>query len=149
MVDTLTTGCRSENMRRIRSKDTSPELRVRQFLHGLGLRYRLHGRDLPGKPDLVFPALRACVFVHGCFWHGCGRCVDGTRKVQSKSRYWIEKIAGNRARDQRHVRALRKERWTVYVIWECQLTESVTLRKIAVELLRRRSGRMRIRRSTN
>jgi len=137
-VDTLTTARRSENMRRIRSQDTSPELEVRRFLHRLGLRYRLHQRDLPGKPDLVFPALGACLFVHGCFWHSCSRCVDGTRRVKSQSRYWKAKIAGNRARDRRHVRSLVRAGWRVYVIWECELKKPGRLRAIATQLLSRR-----------
>ena len=95
-MDRLTSEHRSENMRRIRSTDTEPEVKVRRFLHSQGLRYRLHDRKLAGKPDLVFPALRACVFVHGCFWHGCRKCIDGTRRVRSRTGYWGPKIENNR-----------------------------------------------------
>src|SRR5437764_14962027 len=130
-------------MRRIRSQDTAPELEVRHFLHRRGLRFRLHRRDLPGKPDLVFPSIGACVFVHGCFWHGCSRCVDGTRKVKSKSPYWIGKIKGNRARDRRHVRTLVKAGWKVYVIWECEIKQGRRLEKIATQLLNRRRSSTR------
>jgi DNA mismatch endonuclease (patch repair protein) len=87
MADSLSVRARSENMRRIRSKDTSPELRVRGYLHSAGLRYVLHKRALPGQPDLVFPSRRVCVFVRGCFWHGCPRCIDGTRAVKSNTAY--------------------------------------------------------------
>lgn len=137
-MDKLSAERRSENMRRIRSQNTSPELEVRRFLHRQGLRYRLHRRDLPGKPDLVFPGIGACVFVHGCFWHGCRRCVDGTRKVKSQSGYWEHKIAGNRERDETHVRALVKSGWRVYVIWECELRKQNRMQAIAKELLKRR-----------
>lgn len=122
-------------MRRIRSRDTSPEMLVRRFLHSKGLRYRLHPAHLPGKPDLVFPALRSCVFVHGCFWHGCTLCVDGTRRVQSRSTYWIPKIQGNQRRDRAHQRALSSAGWSVHVIWECQLRDQSKLRVLAKCLL--------------
>jgi DNA mismatch endonuclease (patch repair protein) len=137
-MDKLSPERRSENMRRIRSQDTSPELDVRRFLHRQGLRYRLHQRDLPGKPDLVFPAIGACLFVHGCFWHGCKRCVDGTRRVKSQSRYWTQKIAGNHERDKRNVRALIELGWSVYVLWECELKKPSQLQAIARRLLKRR-----------
>jgi DNA mismatch endonuclease (patch repair protein) len=137
-MDNLSPERRSENMRRIRSQDTSPELEVRRFLHRQGLRYRLHQRDLPGKPDLVFPTIGACLFVHGCFWHGCKRCVDGTRRVKSQSRYWTKKISGNRKRDKRNVRALIKSGWSVYVVWECELRRPSRLRAIARQLMKRR-----------
>ena len=119
-MDKLSPEARSRNMGRIRSRDTGPEIVVRRFLHGKGLRFRLHRREFPGKPDLVFVAQRVCVFVHGCFWHGCPHCVDGTRRVKSNVSYWSGKVAGNRARDERHRAALEKEGWTVVVIWECQ-----------------------------
>src|ERR1700674_4838408 len=98
-MDTVTPERRSAIMARIRSKDTAPELAVRRYLHAKGLRYRLHHAGLPGKPDLVFPARRVCVFIHGCFWHGCPHCIDGTRQVKSNSAYWSAKVAGHRARD--------------------------------------------------
>lgn len=120
-MDKLTPKARSRNMSRIRSKDTSPELATRRFLHGRGLRFRLHRRDLPGKPDIVFAGRRACVFVHGCFWHGCPHCVDGTRRVKSNASYWLEKVAGNRVRDERHRVALEAAGWTVFVVWECEI----------------------------
>jgi DNA mismatch endonuclease (patch repair protein) len=139
-VDRLTAAARSANMRRIKSRDTSPELVVRRFLHRSGFRFALHRRDLPGRPDIVFPALRTCVFVHGCFWHGCGRCVDGTRTVKSRSNYWLAKIRGNRKRDLQHVKALSQLGWKVYVLWECQLRTPVTLTRLAKSLARRRDN---------
>jgi DNA mismatch endonuclease, patch repair protein len=131
VADRLTAERRGANMRRIRSKDTLPELVVRRFLHRAGLRYRLHARDLPGKPDLVFSARRVCVFVHGCFWHGCTRCIDGTRQVKSNTEYWSPKIEGNRARDERHRRVLRKSGWKVLTVWECECSNPARLRRLA------------------
>jgi DNA mismatch endonuclease, patch repair protein len=124
-MDRISPQARSRNMSRIRSRDTSPELTARRFLHRSGLRFRLHQRGLPGKPDLVFPARRACLFIHGCFWHGCPKCVDGTRRVKSNLPYWSDKIAGNRARDARHAAELRKAGWTVFVVWECEVRDQL------------------------
>ncbi len=134
-MDKLTPEARSRNMARIRSRNTSPELVVRRFLHGAGLRFRLHQKLLPGKPDLVFAGRRACVFVHGCFWHGCPRCVNGTRKVKSNVPYWSEKLAGNRARDERHRSALVAAGWTVLVIWECQTLDTAAMTRVAEKLI--------------
>ncbi len=118
-------------MSRIRSRDTTPERIVRIFLHRDGLRYRLHRNDLPGKPDLVFPSRRVCLFVHGCFWHGCAKCIDGTRKVKSNSAYWIDKIARNRERDFHHSAILKAEGWRVLTIWECEIKKQGRLHKLA------------------
>ena len=107
-VDRLSPDRRSANMAQIWSKDTAPEMAVRRFLHAAGLRYRLHRARLPGKRDLVFPKWRICVFVHGCFWHGCRRCIDGTRRVKSNTAYWNSKVADNKARDARHKAALKE-----------------------------------------
>jgi len=107
-------------MARIRGKDTKPELMLRRALHGLGLRYRLHDRRLPGSPDLVFPGRRAVVFVHGCFWHAhdCPRGVAPGSNVA----FWTAKIDGNVARDERAMTALREAGWRVLTVWECALT---------------------------
>jgi DNA mismatch endonuclease Vsr len=121
---------RSRNMRAIRGKNTKPEMAVRRLLHAKGYRYRLHRRDLPGKPDLVFPARRKIIEVRGCFWHrhpGC-RCasVPATRKE-----YWQTQFATNVARDERNLTALRAAGWLVHVIWECEVTHpSLALRLI-------------------
>lgn len=120
-MDRLTPAARSQNMRRIRSQDTAPEITVRRFLHSQGLRYRLHVRVLPGKPDMVFPRRQLCLFVHGCFWHGCPHCIDGRRQVKSNLPYWSDKVAGNRARDERHRAALESAGWQVLTIWECEI----------------------------
>jgi DNA mismatch endonuclease, patch repair protein len=103
----------------VRSTDTKPEWRVRRLVHGMGYRYRLHRRDLPGVPDLVFISRHKVIFVHGCFWHG-HLCQLG-RLPKSKTEYWIQKIEGNRRRDARNFRRLRKLSWKCLVLWECQL----------------------------
>jgi DNA mismatch endonuclease, patch repair protein len=121
MVDRLSSARRSWNMGRIASKNTGPELAVRRYIHKAGLRYRLHAKELSGKPDLIFRRAKICVFVHGCFWHGCRRCVDGRRRVKSNSSFWRAKVAVNRERDKRHVVALRASGWTVFTIWECEV----------------------------
>ncbi|MDP2621360.1 MAG: very short patch repair endonuclease [Hyphomicrobiales bacterium] len=113
---------RSRIMRAVKDKDTSPELIVRRLLHHHGYRFRLHRRDLPGKPDLVFPARRKVIFVHGCFWHGHD-CKRGDRIPKTNTAYWTAKIDRNRQRDRRHRDELRRRGWQVFVIWECQLRD--------------------------
>ena len=130
-MDRVTKELRSRNMSRIRAIDTTPELAVRRFLHAKGLRYRLHVGDLPGKPDIVFPSRGVCVFVHGCFWHGCERCKNGIRKVRSNTVYWSSKIAGNRSRDALNEAALLNSGWTVFVIWECEVKNPERLQRLA------------------
>lgn len=117
-------------MAAIRSKNTRPEIVVRRFLFGAGLRFRLHAKALPGKPDIIFPSRRIAVFVHGCFWHGCTKCVDGKRRVKSNSKYWTEKVSGNRLRDTRNKRALRAEGWKCVTIWECEVSKPNRLRSL-------------------
>ena len=121
-MDVLSPLQRSRCMAAIRGKDTGPEMIVRRLLTALGYRYRLHGRALPGKPDLVFASRRAVVFVHGCFWHRhfCrfGRVVPKTRAA-----FWRTKLEGNATRDSRTRARLRREGWRVLVVWECQLRD--------------------------
>jgi DNA mismatch endonuclease (patch repair protein) len=105
-------------MSRIRSAGTKPEMRVRKLLHGMGLRYRLHGKDLPGKPDLVFPRARAVLFVHGCFWH-MHRCRYGKPAPATNSDFWATKRRSNADRDKRNRKALKAAGWKVFEIWEC------------------------------
>lgn len=125
-MDTISKRARSRNMARIRSKDTQPELAVRSAAHRLGYRFRLHRRDLPGSPDLVFPRLRAVIFVHGCFWHKHARCADG-RVPQTRRQYWVPKLNGNKRRDARNARRLRALGWRVGVIWACQAEDPARL----------------------
>lgn len=120
MPDVFDPPTRSAVMRRVKGRDTGPELRVRKILTGLGARYRLHRADLPGRPDIVLPGRRLAVFVHGCFWHGHD-CARGSRVPQARRDYWTAKIAGNRARDARNAEALAANGWRVETVWECEL----------------------------
>lgn len=110
---------RSKIMSHIRSKDTAIELRVRRLAHRLGYRFRLHRKDLPGKPDLVFPARNKVIFVHGCFWH-VHDCPHGMRKPQTNKGYWEPKLRRNQERDRRQIASLEEQGWKVLVIWECE-----------------------------
>jgi DNA mismatch endonuclease (patch repair protein) len=114
-------------MRRIKSKDTTPEWVVRRLVHSMGFRYRLHAKDLPGKPDSVFRARKAVIFVHGCFWHLHEACPEG-RIPSSNSGYWAEKLNRNVFRDKAHRAALRKMGWRVLEIWECEIKGAGSLR---------------------
>ena len=119
-MDRVSPEKRSQIMARVRSKDTSPELVVRKILHARGFRFRLHRRDLPGRPDIVLPSRRTAIFVHGCFWHGHAGCSKG-KLPKSNLEYWEPKIAANRKRDSSNVVALEGMGWTVRVIWQCQI----------------------------
>ncbi|MGB3875142.1 MAG: very short patch repair endonuclease [Shinella zoogloeoides] len=117
--DPLTPEQRSENMRRIKSRNTKPELLVRRALHARGLRFRLHDRSLPGKPDIVLPKWRAVILVHGCFWHGHG-CHMGVLP-RTNAEFWTEKISANRRRDTVQAAQLHALGWRVAVVWQCAL----------------------------
>nr|WP_282597161.1 DNA mismatch endonuclease Vsr [Rhizobacter sp. SG703] len=127
-VDTISPDQRSKVMGRIRSKDTGPELVVRSILHRLGYRFRLHRKDLPGKPDIVLPRHRKIVLVQGCFWHG--HTCRLASKPKSNSGYWEQKIAGNKARDARNIEALQERGWIVLEVWECDVRANVHLEKL-------------------
>ena len=119
-MDTLTKTERSERMARIRGKDTKPELRLRRLLHGRGYRFRLHRKDLPGTPDLVFPSRKKVIFVHGCFWHAHENC-KVANLPKSRRAYWQKKFDTNRRRDQKNIESLKQMGWDVFVAWECQV----------------------------
>lgn len=121
MVDFLDTVGRSERMSRIRSKNTKPELLLRRKLHKLGLRYRLGGAGLLGKPDLIFPRFKTAVFVHGCFWHRHANCKVASNP-KSNSEFWCEKFTKNVSRDRKVSNGLKDLGWNVLVVWECELT---------------------------
>ncbi len=112
-------------MAAVRSKDTGPEMVVRRLVHGLGFRYRLHVRGLPGTPDLVFPRLRKVIEVRGCFWHmhSCGAC----RLPAGNRAYWRAKLARNKVRDRRNGAALRRLGWSALTVWECQVRDREAL----------------------
>ena len=125
-MDTISPTHRSENMRHIRSAGTTPELAVRKMVHAMGYRYRLHTKELPGKPDLVFPSRHKVVFVHGCFWHqhpslAC-RIV---RTPKSNEVYWLSKLARNRERDIGHIAKLKELGWQAKIVWECEVRKDL------------------------
>ncbi len=121
---------RRRTMQAVKSKDTAPELAVRRLAHRMGYRFRLHRKDLPGKPDLVFPRLHKVVFVHGCFWHG-HECVRGARVPVQNRDYWTKKIARNKDRHQAAHTALAALGWKVTVLWECEIRDQDrTLRQL-------------------
>lgn len=117
---------RSAVMRRVKGKNTTPEMTVRRALTRLGARYRLHRADLPGKPDVVMPGRRLALFVHGCFWHGHD-CARGARAPKQNRDYWLGKIGRNRARDEKSRAALAELGWRVETIWECELKDAAEL----------------------
>lgn len=130
--DRLTSKRRSWNMSRVRGKDTSPERTVRSLLFRLGYRFRLHARDLPGRPDIVLPKYRTVIFVHGCFWHrhaGCKRCTTPA----NRQAWWLKKLEGNVARDERNRAELELLGWRCLVVWECE-THGRSLEKLGAEL---------------
>lgn len=118
MVDVHSPAQRSYNMSRIRGKDTRPEMIVRSLVHQMGFRFRLHRKDLPGKPDLVLPRHERVIFVHGCFWH-MHRCRYGRVTPKTNAEFWQAKREGNVARDRRNRRKLKAAGWQVLTIWEC------------------------------
>lgn len=124
--DVFDEATRSAVMRRVKGRDTTPELKVRRALTALGARYRLHRGDLPGKPDIVMPGRRLAVFVHGCFWHGHD-CARGSRVPKDNRDYWVGKIERNRARDANSCEALAALGWRVETIWECELKDYAAL----------------------
>jgi DNA mismatch endonuclease (patch repair protein) len=127
MADIFSQKKRSEVMSRIRGRDTGIERTVRRALHAVGLRFRLHVGTLPGRPDIVLPRHRAAVFVHGCFWHGHSGCrLAVTPKTNTA--FWREKIGGNRRRDAKAIRSLRRTGWRAFVVWECGISEKRLMR---------------------
>lgn len=138
MVDVHDKKTRSFNMSRIRSKDTQPEILVRKFLFGKGFRYKLHGRTLPGKPDLVLPKYKTVIFIHGCFWHGHEECkyfvIPKTRR-----KWWVEKIKRNKQIDAEHNKELMKMGWKIITVFECRLkpkNRDRTLNQLTTRLIK-------------
>ena len=130
MADKISREKRSENMRQIRSRNMKPEMQVRRLIHSMGYRYRLHKKDLPGKPDIVFGPRRKVIFVHGCFWHQHSdpSCLDG-RKPKSNTGYWVPKLKRNVERDQENQNRLEELGWKVLVVWECEVSAEDSLRE--------------------
>ncbi len=119
-------------MRRVKGRDTAPELKVRRILWRLGARYRLHRKDLPGKPDIVLPSRKLAIFVHGCFWHGHD-CARGSRVPKANRDYWLGKVGRNRARDIETRARLEAMGWRVLVMWECSLKDEARLESVLKE----------------
>jgi DNA mismatch endonuclease (patch repair protein) len=119
-MDRLSPAKRSWLMSRVKGQDTKPELTVRQTLHRLGYRFRLHVSNLPGRPDLVFPSRKKAIFVHGCYWHGHS-CKYGRAQPKTNRSFWRLKLSANRLRDSRTARLLRRQGWKMLVIWECAI----------------------------
>jgi DNA mismatch endonuclease (patch repair protein) len=124
MTDIFSPEKRSRIMATVKGKDTKPEMRVRKELHRRGLRYRLHAKNLPGKPDLVFPRYKLALFVHGCFWHGHENCKKSTIPT-SNVEFWENKIRKNKERDAVSIERLKRESWRCVVLWECQIDKGI------------------------
>lgn len=120
MADVHSKEIRSYNMSRIKGKNTKPEMLVRQFLHANGFRYRLHVKDLPGKPDIVLPKYKTVIFIQGCFWHGHDQCRYYVIP-KTKTEWWLNKINGNKTKDIMNIELLKNAGWQVIEIWECEL----------------------------
>ncbi len=136
MADVHSKEIRSYNMSRIKSKNTKPEMLVRQFLHANGFRYKLHDKSLPGKPDIVLPKYKTVIFVHGCFWHGHEGCKYFV-VPKTRTEWWLNKINRNIVNDAKAAKALKKEGWKVIYIWECNLSAvkvEKSLRNILLKL---------------
>lgn len=133
-MDTMSRTERSKRMSLIRSKDTKPEILVRKIIFAEGFRYRLHGKSLPGRPDIVFQRLHKVIFVHGCFWHRHSRC-KLARLPKSKVNFWEPKLTANRNRDVSNARKIRKAGWRILTIWECEMKNTSRLRRKLIEFL--------------
>ncbi|WP_033056752.1 very short patch repair endonuclease [Pseudomonas mandelii] len=134
-MDIVDSETRSRMMSGIRGKNTVPEMMVRRFLHARGYRYRLHRKDLPGKPDLVLPRLKVCIFVHGCFWHRHPGCAYATTP-KTRPEFWKEKFQKNVMRDLANLNALENAGWNVLTIWECNLKNDPEALEVLAEKLR-------------
>lgn len=137
-MDTVSPERRSQIMRRIRSKNTRPEMTVRHLVHGMGYRFRLHRRDLPGSPDLVFGPRRKVIFVHGCWFHDHG--CRASRLPKTNAEYWAKRFERNRERDANNLRELRESGWSAFVAWECELRDLAALTDALRSFLDGRDG---------
>lgn len=135
MSDNLTPEQRRKTMARVKSQNTTPEIKVRCLAHALGFRFRLHRKDLPGKPDLVFPKLKKIILVHGCFWHGHDGC-EASKRPSSNEEYWNKKLDRNKKRDRDNLKRLRSTHWEPLIIWECQTKDQNELGLIISDFLK-------------
>jgi DNA mismatch endonuclease (patch repair protein) len=125
-VDKLNPEQRSKNMAAVKGKNTTPEIRVRRMLHKMGYQFRLYRKDLPGKPDIVLPRHRLCIFVHGCFWHQHSGCKRATIP-ESNREFWVQKFQGTLERDERSKAELAARGWRICIIWECETKHEALL----------------------
>lgn len=123
----LPIAAKRRQMAEVKTQHTAPEMTVRRAMHARGLRFRLHRRDLPGRPDIVLPKHQTAVFVHGCYWHGCVMCDRGIRRPKTNAEFWSAKLAENRRRDDGNITALKGLGWQVSIIWECETRNPETL----------------------
>ena len=130
----MTSEARSRNMAAIKSKNTKPEIEVRKMLHALGYRFRLHKKDLPGKPDIVLPKYRTVIFVNGCFWHQHENCKYASLP-KTKIDFWKNKLEGNKLRDKLKESQLKDLGWKVIIIWECQLKQRINVQDLIKDLV--------------
>jgi DNA mismatch endonuclease (patch repair protein) len=133
-MDTISFEARRRNMARIKSRNTKPEKLVRSLLHAMGYRFRLHGKNLPGTPDIVLPRYRSVIFVHGCFWHGHQGCNRATIPA-TRTNFWKAKIDSNRKRDERNTAALEKSGYRWLIIWQCETKDTTALAQRLAEFL--------------
>ena len=141
-MDNLSKWHRSYCMSRIKSKDTKPEMLVRRIIHRMGCRFRLHKRELPGCPDLVFSSKRKIIFVHGCFWHK-HRCKSGKVKPATNTNYWEAKINNNHTRDLKVLKELKRSGWEILVVWECW-TKNIRLLREKIKMFMGKPERTQI-----
>ena len=134
MADRITPEARSRNMARVKSRDTKPERIIRRLLHGMGYRFRLHRKDLPGRPDIVLPKHHKIIFAHGCFWHGHPGCRRSVRPSTNQE-FWNKKIDANIARDAYNATELERAGWEVLTVWECQTRSEENLRAMLAEFI--------------
>jgi len=134
MADIFTAAQRSVIMSRIKSKNTKPERIVRKILFSKGLRYRLHAKDLPGKPDIIFRPSKVAVFVHGCFWHQHKNCKDAF-VPSTRQDYWLPKLKKNAQRDEKAIKCLNEMEWKVYIIWECFIKDDTKLNDLIEKII--------------
>lgn len=139
MTDTLSPKERSKRMSLIRGTGSAPEMKLRRLVHRMGFRYRLHVKELPGRPDLVFPSRCAVIFMHGCFWHRHKGC-KLARLPKSKLEFWKPKLEANRKRDLRNQRQLKALGWRVLVVWECEMADTERVLAIVREFLQQKEG---------
>lgn len=133
MTDKISSLARSKNMSSIKGKDTKPEIIVRRYLHKLGYRFRLHRKDLPGKPDITLPRFKTVIFVHGCFWHRHEQCKNSVMPKSNVS-FWRKKLNGNVIRDKKNVELLIEQGWKVLVIWECEVKNDTFLYNLVKQI---------------